>query len=134
MDDLFSEFVRRRAIHEVGGCERCLTPKFDTQKDNGDIFEDYKYLQCSHFEGRSAKVVRFDPDNAAGLCPACHIYFGAHSEEHRAFFIKRLGQDGFDKLQARLRGRAKDLDLNAIALYLRTKIKEYKDVKAAKVC
>ena len=122
LDDLFSEFIRKRAIHDAGGCERCLVPKFDIQKDNGDIFEAYKLLQCSHYHGRGAKSVRWDPDNAAGLCGACHIYFGAHPEEHRVFFIGRLGQDGYDMLYARKRTPAKYLDREAIALFLRQQI------------
>ena len=130
LDDLFSEYIRRRAIHDVGGCERCLAQKKDYQKEDGEIFEDYKYLQCSHYEGRSAQSVRCDPDNAAGLCKACHLYFGGHNEEHRAFFIKRLGQEGFNLLQARLRTPAKYIDKEAIALGLKQWIKEYKDAKS----
>ena len=122
LDKIFSEFIRRRAIAEKGGCERCLTPKFDVQKDNGDIFEAYKFLQCSHFHGRGSKSVRYDPDNAAGLCGACHIYFGAHPEEHREFFIKRLGQKGYDMLLARKRISAKYLDREAIKIYLKQEI------------
>lgn len=132
LDDLFSEFVRRRAIHDVGGCERCLNPKFDIQKEDGEIFQAYKFLQNSHFYGRAIQSVRFDPDNGAGLCGACHIYFGSHPEEHRAFFLERLGQAGYDMLAARRRTPAKYIDREAIALFCRAKIKEYIDAGQTK--
>ena len=101
LDVIFSEYIRKRAIKRVGGCERCLRPKADIQKDNGKMFPAWKQLQCSHFHGRSSKSVRWDEDNAAGLCGACHIRFGGHGEEHRQHFIEILGQEGFDLLNAR---------------------------------
>ena len=124
LDTLFSEYIRRRAIAEAGGCERCLTPKHDTEKENGDTFEAFKYLQCSHYHGRSAKALRWDPDNAAGLCGACHIYFGANPEEHRQFFVQRLGQDRYDLLDARKRTPARYMDKAGIRLWLKEEIRK----------
>ena len=97
LDSLFSEYIRKRAISKVGGCERCLTPKFDIQKDNGDIFPAWKQLQCSHFIGRSKKSTRLDEDNCIGICGACHFGFSLTKSTDRpiqhAPQISRIGQN-----------------------------------------
>lgn len=116
LDKLFSDYIRQRAILRVHGCERCLTWKAS-----------YKQLQCSHFWGRGEKSVRYDEDNAAGLCGACHMYLGSHPNEHRDFFLERLGEDGFNLLMLRANGVNK-ADLTAIEIYLRQKIKELQAV------
>ena len=123
LDILFSEFVRRRTIKEVGGCERCLTLKYDILKDDGKIFPAWKQLQCSHFWGRTKRSTRFDENDAAGLCGACHIYFSAHPQEHAEFFKKRLGQRAYDMLEIRANTPQK-IDENAVELYLKAKLKE----------
>ena len=125
LDVLFSEYIRRRAITEVGGCERCLTPKYNITNENGDIFPAWKHLQCSHFHGRASRSVRWDEDNASGLCGACHIYVTAHPIEHVEWFKERLG-DRFDLLQARARTPARYIDREAIKLYYKAKIEELK--------
>lgn len=122
LDKLFSEYIRKRAIARVGGCVRCLTPKLDIEKEDGKIFPEWKQLQCSHFWGRGRRAVRYDEDNAAGFCGACHMYFAAHPAEHAAFFLQRLGQERFDMLEKRAQTPQK-LDENAIMLYLQQKIK-----------
>ena len=124
LDRLFSEFIRKRAIQRVGGCERCGHPKYDIQKDDGSIFPAWKQLQCSHYIGRQVKAVRYDEDNAAGLCGACHMYFEAHPDEHEAFYVNRLGRDGFDMLKKREQMPTRYVDENAIRVYLKAKIKE----------
>jgi len=131
LDTLFSEFVRKRAMARMGGCERCLTPKFDIQKDNGDVMPAWKQLQCSHFVGRSKHSVRYDEDNAVGLCPACHMYFTAHPLEHIRWFEAQLGEEKFDWLNARSVMPLKP-DRDLIAIYLRQKIAELDGTKPVK--
>ena len=123
LDSLFSEYIRKRAIRVIGGCERCLTQKVDIQKDNGDIFPGWKQLQCSHFIGRSKKSTRFDEDNAIGICGACHLYLTAHPLEHIEFFKARLGQDGFDLLYARSQETGR-IDRAAIKLWLKQELEK----------
>ena len=123
LDTLFSEYIRKRALQQTGGCERCGTPKYDIQRDDS-ILPAWMLLQCSHFIGRSKRATRWDEDNAAGLCPGCHMYFTSHPLEHVEFFKARLGDD-FDLLQAR--ARAIKPDKEAIRLYLEVKIKEMED-------
>ena len=115
LDKLFSEFIRRRAMLEVGGCQRCLTAK-----------RDWKELQCAHFHGRVKASVRFDESNAIGLCGACHIYFHSRPLEHVEFFKGLLGEEEFDLLNARTRVPARYLDKSAITIYYKQKIEVLK--------
>ena len=122
LDILFSQYIRMRAMARVGGCERCLTLKCDIQKDNGDIFPDYKQLQCSHFIGRRRRSVRWDEDNAVGLCSGCHMHLSSHPLEHTQWFIEHLGEQQVDLLLARNRSRVKP-DEKLLEIYFREKIK-----------
>lgn len=121
-DRLFSEFIRRRAIRLAGGCERCLTPKYNMTKDDGTIFRAWKQLQCCHLFSRSNRSVRYDEDNAAGLCGACHGYFHGHPLEHVEFFKARLSEEKFERL--RLRAQCvKGVDIVVVRLYLKQLLK-----------
>ena len=111
LDILFSKYIRLRAMEMVGGCERCLSSK-----------KDYKGLQCSHFFGRSRKSVRWDEDNAAGLCFGCHQYLGSHPLEHTEWFKARLGERAFDMLNCRMRKTHPKPDRKLIELYYRQKL------------
>jgi len=111
LDVLVSEYVRRRAIQRVGGCERCLTPKTD-----------YKQLQAAHFHGRSKRSVRYDPDNLAGLCFGCHQYLDSHPLEKVEFFKSLLGEQDFDLLNSRMRNMEKP-DKKLLTIYYQEKLK-----------
>ena len=118
VDKLFSEFIRRRAIKRVGGCESCLTPKPDIEKEDGSMLPGWKRLQCAHFWGRGKGSTRCDVENAFGLCGACHIYFGAHPAEFTEWYIQQRGQRAYDLLQVRARSAGKT-DENLIRLFLK---------------
>uniref|UniRef100_A0A6M3LF73 Uncharacterized protein n=1 Tax=viral metagenome TaxID=1070528 RepID=A0A6M3LF73_9ZZZZ len=122
LDKLCSEYVRKRAIQRCGGCERCNTPKFDIVKDNGSVFPAWKSLDWSHFHTRSNKKVRWNEDNAAGLCGGCHFYLDSHPHEKIAFFEGLLG-DKVTQLEYQATRGSKP-DKSAIELYLKQKIKE----------
>ena len=128
LDDLFSECMRRRALVRVGGCERCLSKKYDTTREDGSTRPAYMQLQCSHFIGRTTKVVRWDEDNAAGLCGACHMYLEHHPDEHQAWFLAHLGQDKYDMLLARRR-QAHRPDHEALGIYYKMQIMLLKEVR-----
>ena len=112
LDRMFSKYIRLRAMARVHGCERCGTWK-----------SNYIELQCSHFHGRVKKSVRYDEDNASGLCFGCHQYFTSHPLEHVEFFNARLGPNSFDMLAKRAQTPQK-LDYEAVRLYLIAKINE----------
>ena len=108
LDRLFSLYIRKRAR---GYCERCKR-YFGVER-----------LQCSHFYGRRARSVRYDPDNACALCFSCHIYLGENPREHTRFFRDRLG-DRLDQLEARWSIPQKP-DRQAIRLWLKEELKKY---------
>ena len=116
LDKLFSEFVRRRAMQRVGGCERCGSNKTD-----------YKQLQCSHFIGRSTKQTRWHEDNGSGLCGGCHMYLEHHPHEHEAWMKERLGEAGFDLLTAQSCERG-TVDVAGLILVHTQELKKLKEV------
>jgi hypothetical protein len=107
LDKLFSQFIRQR--DHV--CQRCLSPT--------------NTIACAHFHGRSSKSVRWDEDNACGLCMGCHSYLDSHPMEKVEFFLQRLGQENFDALNCRLRQIWPRTDKKLLELYFREKIKEF---------
>lgn len=124
LDKLFSEYIRRRAIKRVGGCERCLAPKHDIEKEDGKIFPAWKQLQCAHLLGRWRKSTRWDEDNGAGLCGGCHMVIDRDLMAKEAFIKRQLSDEEYDLLQARARTPVHSVDEKAIRLYLKTKIRE----------
>jgi len=76
-------------------CQRC-----GTQYDPSDNLQG---LHVSHFWGRGRENTRFDEANTCLLCWGCHRIWGHGDgrDEYRSFLIKKLGQDEFDKLEAR---------------------------------
>jgi len=111
LDSLVSEYVRKRAVMRVGGCEKCLKPY------------DWKDLQCSHFFGRKDKATRFDDTNLAGLCFYCHNHFHAFPLEHVQWFEQHLGKENFELLQGRNRILEKP-DKKMLTLYYQQEIKK----------
>lgn len=103
LDKLFSRYIRLR--DKV--CQRC----------GG------KVQHCAHFHGRSSKSVRWDEDNACGLCYGCHQYLDSHPVEKVEFFKSRLGEK-YDLLNARLRQIHPKPDKTLLYLYFTVKIKE----------
>ena len=123
LDTLFSEFIRKRALIRVGGCERCLTPKYDTTREDGSTYPAFMHLEASHYIGRTTKCVRWDEDNAVGLCAGCHMHLEHHPDEHREWFANKLGQEAPELLRGRQRIRQRP-DRAALFLYYKHKIQE----------
>jgi 5-methylcytosine-specific restriction endonuclease McrA len=86
LDKKFSHYIRW--IRDGGKCQRCGTQYFPPSSA----------LHCSHFWGRGKQSTRFEEWNVASCCYGCHRYLTAHPEEHRDFFLKRLGQWKYDVL------------------------------------
>ena len=124
LDVLFSQYIRMRAFKRVGGCEKCLRPKFDKVKENGEIFPAWKQLQCSHYKGRGRRSVRWDEDNCAGICGGCHQYLTSQPDEHTEWFRQRLGEVVYDNLMIRARTIHPKPDKVALTLYYQFKIEE----------
>lgn len=112
LDDLFSEYIRKRAILRVGGCERCGAGKAS-----------YKELQCMHNHGRGKQSVRFDPDNALGGCYGCHSHIDSQHTAKEQLFREKLGDKRYEALEARALIKGKP-DRKMVSMWLRAKIKK----------
>ena len=123
LDILCSEFVRRRAILRVGGCERCLRPKIDIQKDNGKIFPAWKQLDWCHLISRNYKSVRWNEDNGVGCCGGCHRYLDNNAKEKVEFIYQTIGEEKYNLLEAQTRP-GNYIDKQVIKIYLKMEIEK----------
>ena len=90
-DRAFREYILKRDEYTCQRCQRTYR-----QNDCGG-------LQVSHFWSRRHENTRFDPANCILLCFGCHMLWG-HGDERQAyidFMKKRLGEEGFQLLDAR---------------------------------
>ena len=115
LDNLFSEYIRKRAMEESGGCERCGTPKGS-----------WKELQCAHFKSRRKFTTRWHELNAAGLCGGCHFFLDSNSAEEIAFYQDRMTEHEFEwlSIMAEMTSQRSPMDYGLIELYLRQRIRE----------
>lgn len=97
-DKLFREIIRARD-------KVCQRKGFTTN------------LQVAHFWRRNILRTRWDMDNACLLNAGIHKWWAhANPQDFRVFWLKRLGQERFDKLELRARYAApvKEFDLICI--------------------
>jgi len=90
-DTLFRKFLLLRDEYT---CQRC---RRQYQPDN------CRGLQVSHYWGRSRENTRFDEENCILLCWGCHQLWG-HGDlrvAYESYMRAKLGEDGFDLLEAR---------------------------------
>lgn len=115
LDNLFSEYIRKRAMQRVGGCERCHSQKTS-----------YKDLQTMHFHSRKKHTVRWDERDAAGGCGGCHLYLDSHPQEKIDFFRNLLGELEYDKLYiiANMTTKQSPIDYNLLEIYFKQLLKE----------
>jgi len=115
LDVLFSEYIRKRAMKLVNGCQRCEKGKTT-----------WKQLDCAHNHSRNKHSVRWHELNAAGLCGGCHRYIDDNAEAKVEFFKNLIGEEDYEKLriEAEMASKHSTSDLKLIELYLRGKIKE----------
>lgn len=117
-DALFSDLVRAKASWR---CERC----------HKDYSERRQGLHCSHFFGRGNKAVRWEPENASALCFYCHKVLGENPNDHRDFFIKRLGEERYNALVLKAKlPRKEKVDVKMLRLWLKQEIKKVGQVKS----
>lgn len=117
LDALYSEYIRKRAMQRVGGCERCGTPK-----------RTHTELQTMHFHSRRKHTVRWDIRNSAGGCGGCHMYLDSHIDAKQEFARKLLGDEEYERLYilAEMTTKQSPIDYNLIGIYLKQKIQELK--------
>ncbi len=86
-DKLFSTYIRTKSDWK---CEYC----------GKDCSEKRQGLHASHYYGRRKESTRHDERNVSAFCFNCHqnLGHGKDRDKYKEFMIKKLGQDGFDKL------------------------------------
>ena len=113
---LFSEYIRKKAMIAVGGCERC-----------GALKDSWKALQCAHCHDARIHATKFNELNAAGVCGGCHTFLDSHPTEMLAFFRARMTLVEWDALAiiAGMSSRNKrPLDYSLTKLYLKGRLNE----------
>ena len=115
LDALASEYIRKRAMQRIEGCERCKQGKAS-----------WHDLDWAHYHSKGKHSIRWDESNAAGLCGGCHRYLDDHAYEKVEFFRILLGQEEFDRinLRAEVCMRSAATDYKAIEIYLKVKLNE----------
>mgnify|MGYP003145549949 CR=1 FL=1 len=108
MDTLFSRYIRLR---DGGRCVYC-----------GKI-GDVRGMHTHHFRGRRYKRTRYEEDNAACLCYACHNLMSDFSEINTSLHIKLVGSDRVEALGIRARSSNVTIDREEIKKKLQEKIK-----------
>lgn len=113
LDVLFSKVIRLRA---KGKCQRCLKPT------------EFGNLQAAHCWGRRKKSVRWDLDNALGLCFYCHRQIDSEDPDaKRDLFTKYLGEAGYKQLNQRANWpNLKKPDQKLIKMFLQKELEKYK--------
>jgi len=116
LDDLWSEYIRKRAMYRSNGCERCHHWKVI-----------WKNLQAAHCFGRDSKTTRWDTRNGAGLCGACHMYIDSHEDAKFELFRELIGDSQeFELLYilAHMTTKQAPVDRKATEIALKMMIKE----------
>lgn len=106
-DSHFSKCVREAAGWK---CEACGT----------QYPENAQGLHCSHYFGRRAYGVRFDPNNAFAHCFGCHSKLGGNPDDFRQWVVDQIGEGLIDIL----RERREDISL---AKYIKKNLKDVSD-------
>lgn len=91
-DNAFSLMIRER---DGWTCRRCGARHHPNSRG----------LHCAHMFTRRIKATRHDPENALALCYGCHSFVDANPWEKAVLFREALGDEAFDALAARARGR-----------------------------
>ena len=87
-DTWFSKCVRLRTNYTCEGCGKVYDPSS-------------MGLHCSHYFGRRAYSVRFDPDNAFAHCYGCHQRFGSNPDDFHHWALGCLGDGRIQILRER---------------------------------
>jgi hypothetical protein len=116
LDALWSEYIRKRAMHESHGCQRCLQWK-----------ESWKELQAAHCFTRGSFTTRWSPLNGCGICGGCHLFIDSHESEKFELFRRLIGNSHeFEMLYAiaHMTSKQSPVDYKMTEIYLKTLIKQ----------
>jgi len=109
LDAVFSTYIRRKdAVNDIATCVTC------GKKD------EWKKLQCGHFQSRRHYSTRWDEDNVGVQCYGCNIA----NQGQQFLFAKYLGLDKAEEmvLKARQTVKFSDVDLQDMITHYTNKI------------
>lgn len=114
-DALFSKIIKERDNYT------CQVPHCQKRYPRGS-----RGIHNSHFWGRGHEASRFSMENCISLCFYHHNLWGHGDErpQYEAFMKKRLGEDGFKRLDILAHSYQKRDD-KIMLLYLEKLSKEY---------
>jgi len=130
LGDLYSEYIRRRAIMRGQRCERCAMLGVgvilrDIEKDDGGILPAWRQLQTHHFFTCSNYTTRRDPHNGVGVCGGCHTYVQRNPEANKELLVYLL-PDARDRellyVLTNMTTKQCPIDYRAAEIYLRQQI------------
>ena len=116
LDNLWSEYIRKRAMKLSGGCQRC---------PNGQK-QIYTELQAAHLFSRKDHTTRWDTRAGCGLCGGCHRYIDSHAEAKIDLAIQLLGLEEYENLYilSSMTTKQSPVDLKLTEVILRQLLKE----------
>jgi len=92
LDSIFSKYIRQRnAINGVAECFTC------GKKD------DWKKLQCGHFQSRKFYSTRWDETNCQVQCKSCNIYKEGEQFKFGTNLNKQFGKKTSERLEVKAR-------------------------------
>lgn len=114
LDDLWSEYIRKRAMVETHGCQRCKTWKTS-----------WRELQAHHCFSRTNRTTRFDIRCGAGICGGCHRYVQNHDDANMALFRELIGSGELQRLYVltNMTSKQAPVDRKMVEIYLKHLIK-----------
>ena len=92
LDSIFSQYIRRRDVKEsIAECFTC------GKKD------DWKRLQCGHFQSRRFYSTRWDETNCQVQCKSCNIYKEGEQFKFGTNLNKQFGKKTSERLEVKAR-------------------------------
>lgn len=64
-------------------------------------------MECSHYYGRSARCIRFDPLNGFAHCNGCHRQIGQHPDDFYLHYIEKRGEGSLQILREKRNAKVK---------------------------
>lgn len=89
LDQLVSEYVRKRDCENPGTCISCGRPiNFST-------------CECGHYIDRKHMATRFDENNCNAECPACNRFDATHLTGYKRNLTLKIGLKSFCEIEAK---------------------------------
>jgi 5-methylcytosine-specific restriction endonuclease McrA len=114
LDNVFSEFIRKRDCAPYGRCISC-----------GKVIT-YDTADCGHYINRKHMATRYDENNCNAQCRSCNRFDEGNLQGYRRGLINKYGEKITDNLEIKKHNISKlsEAELDILIAYYKTKIKE----------